>query len=336
MQMSLQTMNSWERVRATLKGEEVDRPAASFWCHYFNQEDTAEKLANSMLNHQKKYGWDFLKVQSRSTFLMEAFGLEVFYEESGKHGVTKRPCNSPEDLARMTVPDLSSGPLGEMIAAAKLISEGLKGEVPMVWSIFSPAVVTSRLMPSEAMFLQYLYEYPDEAQHAMDVVADTLIAFSNEIIGAGVNGFFYGTNSWATKDVLTVEEYKRLVAPYDLRVLEALPKTGSEFTLLHVCRNNCMVRDLVDYPVDILNWDSRGEGNPALADVREAAGGRTVMGGMTYDQKLISASPAQVKTEVATLRAAMGNRNWILGGGCAYPSATPEENMLAIREALDE
>lgn len=329
-------MNHWERVRATLRGENVDRPAASMWCHYFDQENTAEKLARSMLTHYKKYDWDFLKVQSRSTFLMEAFGLEVFYEPSGKHGVTNRPVNSPADLAKMSVPDVTKGPLGEMLEAAKMIADGLQGDAPLVWSIFSPAVVASRLMPSESMFLDCLRHHPEEAFHAMDVVAETLIGFSKEVIKAGANALFYGTNSWATRDVLSVEEYRKLVGPYDLKVLSALPETGSEFTLLHVCRNNCMVSELASYPVDILNWDSRGEGNPGLADVREIAGGKTVMGGLSFDRKLVEATPAQVKAEVAALRAAMGSSRWILGGGCSFQRATPEENIRAVRDALDE
>ncbi len=334
--MSTQAMNHWERVRATLKGEEVDRPAASFWCHYFEQENTAEKLAVSMLNHQKKYDWDFMKIQARSTYIMEAFGLEVFYEPSGRHGVTKRPCQTEKDLAKLTAPDVTKGPLGEMLESAKMIADSVKGEVPFIWSIYSPAVVASRLMPSEAAFLQCLYEHPDEAQHAMTVVGDTLIDFSREMVKAGATGFFYGTNSWATKDILTVDNYKKHIAAHDLRVLNALPELGSEFTLLHVCRNNCMVSELANYPVQILNWDSRGKGNPALSAVREIAGGRAVMGGVNYDQRLVNATPEQVKAEVSALITAMGKKNWVLGGGCSYQRATPEENMLAVRQALDE
>ena len=334
--MSVQTMNHWERIRATLKGEEVDRPAASFWCHYFDRENTAEKLAASMLDHQKKYDWDFMKVQARSTYIMEAFGLEVFYEDSGKHGVTKRPCVTAEDLARLTVPDVNAGPLGETIEAAKMINEGLKGEVPLMWSIYSPAVIASRLMPSEEDFLHCLYEHPEKAQHAMDVVGETLIKLSQELVKAGVNAFFYGTNSWATKDVLSVDDYRKHIAAHDLRVLNALPEAGSEFTLLHVCRNNCMVKDLANYPVQILNWDARGEGNPSLSEVREVAGGRTVMGGVNYDRRLVDATPRQAKAEVNALITAMGKKNFIVGGGCSFQRATPEVTMLAVRQALDE
>lgn len=333
--MSTQDMTHWERIRATLRGDEVDRPAASFWCHYFEQENTAEKLAVSMINHQKKYDWDFMKIQARSTYIMEAFGLKVVYDLSGKHGVTKRPCQTAEDLARLTAPDVTKGPLGEMLESARMITDSIKGEVPFIWPIYSPAVVASRLMPSEAAFLLCLYEHPEAAQHAMEIVSETLISFAQEMVKAGANGFFYGTNSWATKDVLTVDDYKKHIAPHDLRVLNTLPDSGSEFTLLHVCRNNCMVNELVDYPVQILNWDSRGEGNPALSVVREIAGGRSVMGGVNYDQTLVNATPEQVKTEVSALITAMGKKNWLLGGGCSYQRATPEKNMLAIRQALD-
>ena len=37
----MQSMNHWERVRATLKGEAVDRPAVSIWHHMIDGTDTA-------------------------------------------------------------------------------------------------------------------------------------------------------------------------------------------------------------------------------------------------------------------------------------------------------
>lgn len=332
--MPTEKMDHWERLRCTLAGNDVDRPPVSMWCHFWDRENTAEALAGSMLEYYNKYDWDFLKVQSRSTYAMEAFGLEVFYE-GAKHGVTKHPISGPKDYLALKVPDVTAGPFKEMLDAADLINQGLNKRAPFIWTIFSPMVLASRMMPKEATFLEYLREYPQEANHALNVVADTLIAFAGHMIEHGATGFFYGTNSWGTTDAITEEEYRKYIMPYDLKVLEALPKVGSEFTLLHVCRDHCMVKAFKDYPVQIFNWDSRGEGNPSLSEVRSLVKDRTVLGGMNFNQKLVDATPEQLTAEVAALHTAMGNKHWILGGGCAFPWTTPEANLHAIREAID-
>ena len=54
-------MTHWERVRATLAGEEVDRPAISMWRHFYSRETDPESLAGAMLAYQKENDWDFLK-----------------------------------------------------------------------------------------------------------------------------------------------------------------------------------------------------------------------------------------------------------------------------------
>ena len=135
---------------------------------------------------------------------------------------------------------------------------------------------------------------------------------------------------------MTNEEYREKFSPYDLAVLHELPKAGSKFTLLHVCKNDCMVRELMDYPVDIFNWDNRQSKNPSISEVRAMAGGRSVIGGISRGKTLESMTPDEVKAEVRTLRTALGTKNYFVGSGCAIPWTTPEKNILAVREALDE
>ena len=61
-----QQMTHQERVTAALRSEEVDRPAVSMWRHFYGQETTAEGLAQAMLAFQRRYDWDFMKVNPRA------------------------------------------------------------------------------------------------------------------------------------------------------------------------------------------------------------------------------------------------------------------------------
>ena len=43
-------MARWERVRAALKGLDIDRVPVSMWRHFFTKETSAESLAEAMLD----------------------------------------------------------------------------------------------------------------------------------------------------------------------------------------------------------------------------------------------------------------------------------------------
>ena len=55
-------MSHRERVMAALRDEEVDRPPVSMWRHFFDDEVTAEGMAQAMLAFQQRFDWDFMKV----------------------------------------------------------------------------------------------------------------------------------------------------------------------------------------------------------------------------------------------------------------------------------
>ena len=60
--MALPEMTHWERIRATLKGEETDRVPISLWRHWPPDDETPEGLAAVTLNWQTTYDFDLVKV----------------------------------------------------------------------------------------------------------------------------------------------------------------------------------------------------------------------------------------------------------------------------------
>ena len=56
-----------ERIEAIMRGETPDRPAISLWRHFYHLESTAKGLAEAMLEYQKKYDWDFMKINPRAS-----------------------------------------------------------------------------------------------------------------------------------------------------------------------------------------------------------------------------------------------------------------------------
>ncbi|MDP7628879.1 MAG: uroporphyrinogen decarboxylase family protein [SAR202 cluster bacterium] len=198
-------------------------------------------------------------------------------------------------------------------------------------TVFTPLSIASRLVSSEDAFMEHVQGYWDEVSYALDVIAETFVRFSRACLNRGASGLFYATTSWATTDRMTSEEYTKYARPHDLKLLEALPET--EFTMLHVCKDNNLLRSLTDYPVQAFNWDARSRSNPSLAEGMAMVGSRTVVGGLDISSKLISSDPVATTAEVSGLGFAMGRRRWMLGTGCTFPPDVPEANIEAVHRA---
>ncbi len=325
-------MTHWERVRAALKGEKVDRVPVSMWRHFYSMETSAPTLAEAMLGFQNQYNWDFMKVNPRAYYHVEDWGVRIKYDGDSSPRVVAVPVKTPSDWSKLKVLDVNKGVLGEHLLALELISRGLKGNVPFIMTVFTPLSIASRLTSSEGVFLSHLREHTSEVNQALEVITETFINFSRACLERGASGLFYATTSWATTDMLTEDEYRKYAMPSDLKLLSALPP--AEFHVLHVCRNNNMLALLKDYPINAFNWDVLGAGNSSLAEGKRMVGDRAVIGGMPHDRTLVTATPEQLAAQVKELYVAMGNRGWMVGPGCTFPPETPVENLQAIRNAV--
>ena len=327
-----QQMTHQERVSAALRQEDVDRPPVSMWRHFYGQETTAEGLAEAMLSFQRRYDWDFMKVNPRASYHAEAWGVKMRYTGDHPPEVVDTPVRDPGDWQKLEILDVNQGVLAEQLQAIELIARGLDGDVPFLATVFTPCSIASRLVPSHEVFMEHLRAHTDEVSQALEVITETFINFSKACLDRGASGLFFATTSWATTQRLTEEEYFRFARPYDLKVLNALSQ--AEFHVLHVCQDNNLLHALTDYPVHAFNWDARGNGNPSLAEGKALVGDRAVIGGISHRNTLSEATTQELAGEVRGLTAAMGTKGWMLGTGCTYASATPEVNVQAIRQAL--
>ena len=324
-------MDHQERVRAALRGEDVDRPPVSMWRHFFEEETSPEGLAEAMLGFQRRYDWDFMKLNPRASYHAEDWGLKMQYSGGVAPQVVGTPVQQPEDWLKLEVLEADSGVLGEHLGALDTIARGLGGEVPILMTVFTPLSIAARLAPSEAVFMAHLREHGERVNQALEVITETFIRFATACLERGASGLFYATTGWATTDNMTRDEYARYARPYDLKLLDALPEC--EFNLLHVCKENNMLADLADYPVHAFNWDSRGPTNLSLAEGKALLGRKAVVGGLDNGTGLIEAASQELAWEARGIRLAMGNEGWMLGTGCTFKPETPEANVRAIREA---
>ena len=326
-------MTHWQRIRAALKGKEVDRMPVSMWRHFFKEETSADSLAEAMLGFQRRFDWDFMKVNPRASYHVEDWGVKMKYHGDAEPRMVAAPVKTPGDWKKLKVLDVNQGVLKEQLSALELIARGLKGKLPFIMTVFTPMAIASRLTDSEDIFLQHLREHNDKVNQTLEVITETYINFAKACLERGASGLFYATTAWATSDRLTEKEYVTYARPYDLRLLNALPK--AEFNVLHVCRKQNLLHAVKDYPVHAFSWDARGKGNLSLAGGKAMVGGRAVIGGIPHGKNLAQSSPVQLAAEINGMRVAMGDKGWMLGPGCTFPAETPEANLRAIRDAVE-
>jgi uroporphyrinogen decarboxylase len=318
-----------ERVLAALHGSDVDRVPVSAWGHDFLREWTAEGLAQATLEAYRRYDWDFIKVNPRATYYAEDWGCR--FQPSGRADAPPQflaaAVNSPADLRSLRPLDPSLGAYGEQLAALRLIRDGLSGEAPFIQTVFSPLAVASRLAGGLQPIRQYMEDAPQDLEAALTTIAETLAAYAGACLEAGAHGIFFASVEWGSRNYITADQYNRFGRPFDLRVLEAVQ--GASFNLLHVCRNNNMLTDLLDYPVHAFHWATTGIGNPSLADIL-ARTDRAVMGGVSHDSTILSGRPEDVAAEARAAIDATGGRRFLLAPGCSIAPQTPEANLRAM------
>jgi uroporphyrinogen decarboxylase len=327
-------MTHWERIRAALKGEDVDRVPVSMWRHFFSKETSAGSLAEAMLAFQDRFDWDFMKVNPRASYHVEDWGVRTKYQGNTEPEVKERPVKNPDDWQKIKVLDIDKGVLKEHLTSLELIARGLKGQLPFIMTVFTPISIASRMVASDEVFGKHLREHTEKVNQALDVITETFINFSKACLERGASGLFYATTHWATTDNLSEGEYLKYARPYDLRLLNALPR--AEFHVLHVCQQHNLLRAVKDYPVNAFNWDARGAGNPSLVEGKRIIDRAAVpvIGGMAHDRSLAEATPAQLAAEIKGMCVALGKKGWMVGPGCTFPPETPEANLQAIRDAM--
>jgi uroporphyrinogen decarboxylase len=226
--------------------------------------------------------------------------------------------------------NIEGGPFGEQLEALRLIGDRLAGGTPFVQTVFSPLAVVGRLTNSDLSAVRgYMREAPQALHGALAAIAETLGHYVTACLKAGADGVFFASVDWGTYDNCSREEYAEFGRPHDLQVLQAAE--GAWFNVLHICRRNNMLLDLLDYPVHAFNWAVGLPGNPSLADVLSKTG-KAVMGGLNERATLLSGSPADVQGEAQKALADTAGRRFLLAPGCSISPQTPEANLRAAVE----
>jgi uroporphyrinogen decarboxylase len=202
----------------------------------------------------------------------------------------------------------------------------------IVMTVFNPISILGDMVPSDEVLIRSLREEPNLVHAALRAVTTTFIALAHEFRNAGADGLFFATTQWASADRLNVDELRRFALPYDREVWAAAGDDA--FNVLHVCEANIHLAEYRDFRAGIVNWDVGLEGNPSLLD-GHALLQRAVMGGISHNTDLVQDSVEILRSKVRRLVDEHSEIAYAVGPGCAIPVTTPDENVAAVRAAVE-
>jgi uroporphyrinogen decarboxylase len=305
-------MSKTDRIKSVLKGDRVDRLPVTFWHHFRLEKYPGEKHAEATLDFYRKFDVDLLKVMSDFPYPLPK-GLDKISAE--------------EDWEKLEV---LKNPFPEQIKALKIIRKELKGEVLFVETLFHSWTLARKLSSVESV-RRLKEENPKLLKQVLRTISGSLANHVQLALEAGASGIFLAVAA-ADDEVMTSEEYIRLVRESDLVVLDAAGGK-SQLNILHMHGNKIHFDTLVALPAQVINFSVHGTGISLEAAKRKFSG--TLMGGL--DETQIAAMDESVlRTQIQEASSAMQGRRLILAPGCSVPDDIKDEVLIRVRDLVQK
>ncbi len=325
-------------------------PVVTAWKHFIEAENNSANLAEALIAFQKKYQWDFVKINPSATYYAEGFGNK--YDFDAYSDVLPKlldyPIKNSRDLDFFAANcELDFEPFEAQIDTAKRVRAGLGDTIPIIQTLFSPLCILTFLAghnpypgavpPSEgkrSRLLLLLEENPVGAHKALEMITAVLLEYVDLILDAEIDGFFYSIFGHGNTNELSQKKYQKFSQPYDKKIFEAIHKKNG-VVMLHTCGPFSHPEYFAALPnVDIIHWADHDEGNPSLRQ-DEWLEGKIPAGGV--DQRLFSTGAVAEIADQA--RAAIHERKsapFVLTAGCGLPVNTTEAALWALRKSVEE
>lgn len=325
-------MTKRERLAAAIKGEPTDRVSVALWKHFPVEDMTPQGLAKAALNFQNKYDWDLIKFTPTGTYSVMDWGAETVWQPNnmGVRTIVKFGVTSADQWPRLARLDVTKGFYGAQNEALSLLAGEIKGQTPILQTLFSP-LTTARKLAGERIFTD-LRTNPDLFKQGMEIITETTIQFALEAIKAGADGIFFATQV-GTYRLVSASEYAAFGEYYDRRVLDAL-RDKCFISMIHIHGEDTMYPMLMNYPVNAANFHDRIT-EPTLAEARKRFSG-LLCGGVNEWNTLVSGPDTAIEAEVQDAIAQTQGRGLLIAPGCVVPGHAPAENLMVVRKAVEK
>lgn len=338
-------MTRKERIQAALAKKEVDRLPVSVWMHFSKYDQDPRSLAECMINFNEKYDYDFIKLMPFGAYTTPDWGakLDIFCDKYKEVVISAPGIGCIEDYYRIDALPPTYGTWGKQLQLVQYMSKIGRKDTPFIQTVFTPMTTLRKL--AGARLITDMTETPEAIHKALFEITKTTVHFVQACIDAGTSGFFFATQC-ADFDYMSSDMHAEFCKPYDLQVINSF-KDATYFNVLHIHGSNIMFDTVKNYPLNCLSWHDRFPSGPDFAKARQISekaflGGikeaPTVVNGILHYSSFLSESTPQqiiehIKTAMAMIKDGKG---LLIGPGCVADPRVSDENLKAVREAVEQ
>ena len=329
-------MNSFERYRAILNGDQVDilpriPILMQYAAEYINSDYAAfasdyKILVDANIQCAKKFGFDQLSCISDPYRETEGFGSEITYLKDGPPQST-HPLEKEKNLSILKNPDpLQSIRMFDRVKAVQAYKRDYFEQYSILGWVEGPVAEAADLR-GVINFLMDLIEDVEFAKDLMDRCLETAIAFALAQVEAGADTIGIGD---AIASQVSPNIYESLIQPREKKLIQEIKKTGA-WVKLHICGNTThLLSGIADLGVDILDIDHLVD----MELVRKIVGDKVVItGNLDPVAAIKNGNPQNIMEGIFKIYEKVGNP-YMINAGCEIPSGTPVENLMALCEEV--
>ena len=330
-------MSKYDLIKETFLGNLGEQIPIALWKHHPETDRTPEGLAKAEIDFHKLLDHDLLKISFFGHFPCIDFGCTAVYDgaTTGSTTLTSAAINDVSDWETLEPLDVNAGELGNQIRAVELIQRYAHGVVPTMATVFDPAMVADKI--SDKNFNIYADEHPEILKGALDIITDVMIDFARATIDAGADGIFLASQH-STQSSVSDRQYKEFVYPYDLKLLSRVRGKAKFIVLhLHAREENEEIRfeKIAKTPgVSGVNWEDQSSALSLKKGKKLFRG--AVLGGIDHNGVFRTQDAEAAQKQVCDAIDAAGPTRLIVAPGCVITTDTPQENIIAVRDAVRE
>jgi len=324
-------MEKRERIQLALAGETVDRPPVALWRHWPGDDQLAASFARAVVDYQRRYDWDFIKVTPFSAFMVADHGVNVTRGNTllGDCQIYKQPVTRSLNWTELRVLDPERGELAKHLAALQMIREQLP-DVPLLTTLPSP-FTQARMLAAEQLALRNLRTHPGRLRTGLTVLTDTTLLMIEALRRVGIDGIFYAIDA-ADFTLMQVQEYAEFGLQYDRQILDALPEAWW-FNALEMQSAVPMAEFLNSYPLPAIAWNV-GHTYPNADKIRDLMKG-AVLTGLDPTAHISLGTPGMIRNTAREFINRVGPKRLMLTAGAPVPVNAPLANLRAVRNAVE-
>lgn len=277
----------------------------------------------------EKYHLDCVTVMSDPMRETSAFGADIVFPENGVPYSRKPLLQEAEDLLKLKVTDPSASErMSQSVKAIEMYKRELGDEVPVIGWVEGCMAEAADLRGVNELLMDLVLD-EQFVTDLMDICLEQGIRYAKAQIEAGAD--FIGVGD-AIASVAGPVYYRRFALPYERKLLSAIRGMGAR-TKLHICGNTApFMEDLPAGCCDILDVDWM-----VPLDRMAALYGETCTLSGNYDPvAVLLQGTHETVAQAVKMCAGIGGPKYVSAAGCEVPGQTPEANLLAVYETLQD